>query len=105
MKKSGFALVGAALLMTLGFATASVTPASAAPASSIAAQGEFQVAQWDRDRRDRWRPRCRRTVHYGWKSGRCVRVDQRVCRGRNGRVYVTDRYVTRAERWRCRRGY
>ena len=100
MKKSGFALVGAALLVTLGFATTTVAPAAAAPATSITTEGAFQLAQWDR--RDRYRPRCRNTVHYGWKSRRCVRVEQRVCRARNGKVYVTDRHVTLAQRWRCR---
>lgn len=100
MKKSGLALVGAALLVTLGFATTTVAPATAAPATSITTEGAFQLAQWDR--RDRYRSRCRNTVHYGWKSRRCVRVEQTVCRNRAGRTYVTNRHVTVAPRWRCR---
>ncbi len=101
-------LVGAALLLTLGFATIPVTTAAAAPATPVTTQaGEFSLAQWD-DRRDRgdryrYRARCRNTVHYGWKNRRCVRVDQRVCRNRAGRTYVADRHVTVAPRWRCRR--
>lgn len=97
-------LVGAALLLTLGFATTTVTTAAAAPATPVTTQaGEFTVAQWD-DRRDRYRhrPRCRNVVHYGWKNRRCVRVEQRVCRNRNGRTYVTNRHVTVVSRWRCR---
>lgn len=98
-------LAGAALLLTLGFATTTVTTAAAAPATPVTTQsGEITLAQWD-DRRDRYghRPRCRNTVHYGWKNRRCVRVDQRVCRNRAGRTYVANRHVTVAPRWRCRR--
>lgn len=99
-------LVGAALLLALGLATIPVTTATAAPATPVTIQaGEFSLAQWDdrRDDRYRHRPRCRNTVHYGWKNRRCVRVDQRVCRNRAGKMYVTDRHVTLAPRWRCRR--
>ena len=96
------ALVGAALLLTLGFSTTTVGTASAAPSTPITQSGEFQVAQWDRRERSRYRPRCNRTVHYGWRHRRCVRVAQTVCRNRNGRTYVTNRHVTNAPRWRCR---
>jgi hypothetical protein len=96
-------LVAAALLLTLGFATAPVTTAAAAPATPVTTQaGEFSLAQWD-DRRYRHHPRCRNVVHYGWKNRRCLRVEQRVCRNYKGKTYVTNRHITLAPRWRCRR--
>lgn len=95
MKKSKLAWMGAALLLTLGFATATV-PTTAAPSESvITPAAEFTLAHWER------RDRCRTVVHYGWKHRRCVRVQQLVCRNRYGRTYVADRYVTRAPAWRC----
>lgn len=97
MKKSGLAGVGAALLLTLGFAAATVEPAAAAPSSSVATPAaELFAARWDR------RDYCRNVVHYGWKNRRCVRVQQLVCRNRYGRTYIADRRVTRAPAWRCR---
>ena len=108
MRISGISLMGAALLLTLGMTAATVETVAAAPTVSVAASnGEFTVAQYDRryDRRDnryRYRARCRTDIHYGWSRGRCVRVQQQVCRNRNGRTYVTNRYVTRASRFHCR---
>ncbi|NOT39736.1 MAG: hypothetical protein HOP13_04515 [Alphaproteobacteria bacterium] len=103
MKKSGLALVGAALLLTLGFATVTVGTAAAAPSAPVTAPAaEITIAQWDRRDRYRHRARCRNTIHYGWRNRRCVRVEQTVCRNRNGGTYVTNRHVTRAPQWRCR---
>jgi len=103
MKNSGLPFVGVALLLTLGFATATVETAAAAPTASVTTPtAEITVAQWDRRDRYRHRDRCRNIVHFGWKNRRCVRVEQTVCRNRNGRTYIADRRVTRAPQWRCR---
>lgn len=99
MKITGISLMGAALLLTLGMTAASVETVAAAPTVSAAAStGEFTLARYDR----RFRPRCRTDIHYGWSRGRCVRVQQQVCRNRNGGTYVTNRYVTRVARFHCR---
>jgi hypothetical protein len=109
MKSSRIQLVGAALLLTLGFATASVETVAAAPTVSVAAStSDITIARYDarydnrRDNRYRYRARCRTDIHYGYSRGRCVRVQQQVCRNANGRTYVTNRSVTRASRFRCR---
>lgn len=104
MRISGISLMGAALLLTLGMTAATVETVAAAPTVSVAASnGEFTVAQYDRrDNRYRYRARCRTDIHYGYSRGRCVRVQQKVCRNARGGTYVTNRYVTRVSRFHCR---
>jgi hypothetical protein len=109
MKSSRIQLVGAALLLTLGFATASVETVAAAPTVSVAAStSDITIARYDarydnrRDNRYRYRARCRTEVHYGWRNRACVRVQQQVCRNGNGRTYVTNRSVVRVARFHCR---
>lgn len=99
MKMFAIPLAGAALLLTFGLTAASAETAPAAPAVSVAANAsEITLARLDR----RYRPRCYRDVHYGWRNRACVRVNQLVCRNRYGRTYVTNRSVIRVARWHCR---
>ena len=98
MKTFGLSCVtAAALLLTIAFAAATVQTTAAAPTSSVTTPaGEITLAHWDS------RDRCRNVVHFGWKHRRCVRVQQLVCRARNGATYIARRQVTRAPAWRCR---
>ncbi len=112
MKILGIPLAGAALLLTLGLTTASVETVAASPTVSVTTNGgDLTVAGYDArydarydDRRDRrrFRARCYNDVHYGWRHGACVRVQQKVCRSPRGGSYVTDRYVVRVSRFHCR---